>query len=75
MYVYNSKLLGQWTQAYWLACPTNTYGDYDLWIASFETRKTAAFHVYQSMAFRPVVCLKSSVVLTWNSETNQYDLT
>ena len=27
-----------------------------------------------SYAFRPVVCLKSNVVLTWNAETSQYDL-
>ena len=60
---------------YWLACPVQAYYDYDLLMVGFEKKRTSANHAYFAEAFRPVVCLKSSVILTWNPETNQYDLT
>lgn len=61
---------------YWLASPTA--GGATDWEYLFYVESNDSFvestDLYSSFAFRPVVCLNSNVVLTWNSETNEYDI-
>ena len=62
---------------YWLASPTAGAGATD-WEYLFYVESNDSFvestDLYSQFAFRPVVCLNSNVVLTWNPETNEYDI-
>ena len=58
---------------YWLACPSSSYEDIVRRVYAGSAGVGASNYDFSS-AFRPVVCLKSNVVLTWNAETSQYDL-
>ena len=58
---------------YWLACPSSS-GEDGVRHVHADSARVGNDSCGDSYAFRPVVCLKSNVVLTWNAETSQYDL-
>ena len=58
---------------YWLACPSSSSGNYVRYVNANSARVNDNYY-NNSYAFRPVVCLKSSVQLTWNATTSQFDL-
>ena len=58
---------------YWLACPSSSSENYVRFVIADNA--LVSYGNYRcSYAFRPVVCLKSSVQLTWNATTSQFDL-
>lgn len=59
---------------YWLAAPSSINQDHISIVVGSLEGSTAAKKYNQSYAIRPVICLKSSTVLTWNDSTNKYDL-
>ena len=58
---------------YWLASPSS-YGDGYVQIVDSEELSVGSCNYDNSVAIRPVVCLKSEVVLEWNQITEQFDL-
>ena len=59
---------------YWLATPSG-FSQYNISIVVGSLEGSTASKQYNNCyAIRPVICLKSSTVLTWNDSTNKYDL-
>ena len=58
---------------YWLACPSSDSEGHVRFVYAALAGVNDA-HYGNSIVFRPVVCLKSSVQLTWNATTSQFDL-
>ena len=60
-------------QNYWLACPSDTSNST---ICALESSDNCVggYNYDYSTYFRPVICLNSDVVLTWNESENAYDL-
>lgn len=57
---------------YWLACPSGKFHNDMLGV--FADEKVFNRSYSYTRAIRPIVCLKSEVILTWNNNTNMYDL-
>ena len=58
---------------YWLACPSSNSVNLVRYVYADDANVYSS-NYSNSYAFRPVVCLKSSVQLTWNATTSQFDL-
>ena len=70
--------------SYWLAAPSSDADNGVRRIVDYTPANEHYANIVQLrydlgddeyVGFRPVVCLKSDVILNWNSETNKYDLT
>ena len=63
---------------YWLASPTHysSGSSYVTFVFGSSNLMSLGCNRYSSTSngFRPIVCLKSTVSLTWNETTNQFDL-
>ncbi|MBO5413014.1 MAG: Ig-like domain-containing protein [Clostridia bacterium] len=58
---------------YWLACPCSD-ANYGVRYVDGAYAGVNGISYRSRSAFRPVVCLKSNVSLSWNSETSQFDI-
>ena len=66
--------LNNFKTTYWLACPSGVQFNMVLQVEGGNYARVDDLDYGNKYSLRPLVCLKSNVSITWNDETEQYDL-